>query len=119
MAEPKVNLQPLSDEKLKELTDAIDSVGDIAKDANEVLKEVKAGPVSQKTIISLVVTVAVTLNTVFVLVGSDFKLDLDISYQVGSVIAMIANLAWAFWNNHDITVKARKKTALLDKITKG
>lgn len=118
MAQSDVNVQKISDDKLKDLTDAINEVGNVVKDVNDITDEIKVGPVSKGTIISLVVSVVVTLNMIFAFVGSDLKLDEGSAYQWGSVIAMVVNLVWATWKNNDITRKARAKTALVNKMIK-
>lgn len=98
---------------------ALEDTQDVVDNADKLLDEIKDAennpdPISPKTVAALVVSLVVLANTIFMILGIDKRLDENTWYQAGSIIALIANLGYATWKNHNITVDARKRQKVGD-----
>lgn len=106
----------------------LDDSKNIVNNADELLNEIKnaqdsTAPISASTVTSLVVSVVVVINAILAIFGIDKQLDQNTWYQIGSVIALVANIGYATWHNHNITKDARQRQqigeAVVPKKSKG
>ena len=93
---------------------ALDEGKGVSDNVDELLTEIKnakdeTAPISTSTVTSLIMSVIVLINTIFLIFGVDKHIDENVWYQAGSVIALVANIAYATWKNHNITKAARKR----------
>lgn len=103
----------------KDINTALDDTKDVVNNADELVKEIeeakdKVDPISTSTVTSLIIAVVVLVNAILMMLGVDKQLDTNIFYQLGSIIALVANMAYAIWKNHNITVDARKRQKVGD-----
>lgn len=92
----------------------LDESKDVVNNADKLINEInnaknETAPISTQTVISLVVSVAVVVNSILAFFGIDKTLDQNTLYQVGSAVALVLNIAYATWHNHNITKDARKR----------
>lgn len=124
--EKKVNMD------LNKLSDAMESVSDVKDAVTEGVKEVTStdegkaevtipkvpAKISGKTITTIIATVIVMVNTMSALFGENFGWEIDdnLLYQIGTFASIVINVGYALWYNHDITKKARQRTAIADQV---
>ena len=109
---------------------ALDAANDAATDAGKLRDYVDTDMKTQTvvipsevdkieggTIVSLVVSIVVVVNTLLAMLGhGELSIDSNTAYVVASAIALVLSYGYAFWKNHDITRKARLKAKVLKQI---
>lgn len=97
----------------------LDDSKDVVDNASKLVEEIEKAkntdtPISTGTVTSLAVSVVVVVNAVLAILGVNKQLDQNVWYQVGTIVALVANLGYALWKNHNITSDARKRQAVGD-----
>lgn len=114
--------------KPEEINNALDETKTVVDDTSKLIDEIESAkntntPISTATVTSLVISLIVVINTVLAILGVDKQLTQNYAYQIGTILALVANVAYTTWKNHNITSDARKRQAVGDvvipKDTKG
>ena len=105
--------------KPEEINKALDETQVVVDDTAKLVDEIENAkntnaPISTATVTSLVISLIVVINTILAILGIDKQLTQNYAYQIGTILALVANVAYATWKNHNITSDARKRQAVGD-----